>query len=181
MCFRSGHKISECTSTKTCFYYKERRNSAPCVKKEKGISTDLSAKENNSILLQTTAVRLTNKDNSKSVKVRVLFGSGSQESYVTQRIVDCLELQKITSESINVSVFGQSNSISKNINILSFCMSGVSENRKYLRKILINVYAVPLNWNPLKGQVCDTEGLYFEHLKGFKFGDCFKGGDEIDV
>ena len=68
--------------------------------------------------------------------------------------MDCLELQKITSENINVSVFGQSNSISKNINILPFCMSGVSENRKYLQKIPINAYAVPLNWNPLKDQVC---------------------------
>ena len=33
MCFRSGYKISDCTSTKTCFYYKERSNSALCVKK----------------------------------------------------------------------------------------------------------------------------------------------------
>ena len=93
-------------------------------------------------------VRLTNKNNSKSVKVRVLFDSGSQKSYVIQRIVDCLELQKIASESINVSAFGQSNSISKNVNIFSFCMSGVSENQKYREKIPINACAVPLICNP---------------------------------
>ena len=51
MCLRSGHKISECTSTKTCYYCKERHNSALCVKREKGISTNLSVKENTSILL----------------------------------------------------------------------------------------------------------------------------------
>lgn len=90
-----------------------KHNSALCVKRDKGVLTNLSVKENTSISLQT-AVRLTNKNNSKSVvlcKVRVLFDSGSQKSYVTQRIVDCLELQKIASESINVSVFGKSNSI----------------------------------------------------------------------
>ena len=86
-------------------------------------------------------VRLTNKNSSKSVKVHLLLDSGSQKSYVTQRIMDCLELQKIISESINVSVFRQSNLISKNVNILSFRMSGVSENQKYCDKIPINAYA----------------------------------------
>ena len=142
MCLRSGHTISECTSTKTCYYSIERHNSALCVKREKGISTNLSVKENTSILLQTAVVRLTNKINSKSVNICVLFDSGLQKSYLTQRIVDCLELQKIASESINVSVFGQSNFISKNVNIFSFCMSGVSENQKYREKIPINTYAV---------------------------------------
>ena len=105
-----------------------------CVKSKKGISTNFSFKENTSILLQTAVGRLTNQINSKSVIVRVLFDSGSQKSYVTQRIVDCLELRKTASESINVSVFGQSNSISKNVNIFSFCMSGVSENQKNREK-----------------------------------------------
>ena len=86
-------------------------------------------------------VRLTHKNSSKSVKVHLLLDSGSQKSYVTQRIMDCLELQKIVSESINVSVFGQSNLISKNVNILSFRMSGVSENQKYCDKKTINAYA----------------------------------------
>ena len=134
-------------------------------KREKGISTNLSVKENTSILLQTAVVRLTNKINSKSVKVRVLFDSGSQKSYVTQRIVDCLELKKIASESINVSVFRQWNSISKNVNIFSLCMPGVSKNQKYCKEIPINAYAVPLICNPLKNQVFDIEGHCFEHLK----------------
>ena len=55
-----------------------KHNSTLCVKRDKGVSTNLSVKENTSISLQT-AVRLTNKNNSKSVvlcKVRVLFDSG---------------------------------------------------------------------------------------------------------
>ena len=60
-------------------------------------------------------------------------------------------------------------------------MSGVSENQKNREKISINAYAVPLICNPLKDQVFDIEGHCFEHLKGFKFGDCFDGGDEIHV
>ena len=62
--------------------------------------------------------------------------------------MDCLEIQKIASESINVSVFGQLNSISKIVNIFSFCMSDVSENQKYREKIPINANAVPLICNP---------------------------------
>ena len=129
----------------------------PSVKREKGVSTNLSVKENTSISLQTAVVCLTNINNSKSVKVRVLFDSGSHKSYVTQMIVDCLELQKIASESINVSVFGQPNSISKTINIFSFCPSGVSRNQKYSEKIPINAYAIPLICNPLKDDVFDVE------------------------
>ena len=93
-------------------------------------------------------------------------------SYITnpilvQRIVDFLELQKITSKSINVLVFGQSNSISKN---------SVLENQKYHEKILINTYAVPLICNPLK--VFDIKGYCFGHLKGSEFVDCFDGGGQ---
>ena len=66
----------------------------PSVKREKGVSTNLSVKENTSISLQTAVVCLTNINNSKSVKVRVLFDSGSHKSYVTQMIVDCLELHQ---------------------------------------------------------------------------------------
>ena len=33
--------------------------------------------------------------------------------------------------------------------------------------------------NPLKDQVFDIEGHCFEHLKGFKFGDCFDGGTRL--
>ena len=128
------------------------------VKREKGISTNLSVKENTSISLQTAVVLLTNKNNSKSVKGRVLFNSGLQKPHVTERIVDCLELQKIPSESINVSIFGQLDSISKSVNIFAFRMSGVSENQKYREKIPINAYAVPLICNPLKDQVFDIEG-----------------------
>ena len=113
-------------------------------------------------------VHLTNKHDSKSVKVRLLCDSSSQKSYVTQRIVDCLELQKIASESINVSVFGKLNSISKKFNIFSFCMSGVSENKKYREEFPINANAVPLICNLLKDKIFDIEGHCFEHLKGFK-------------
>ena len=73
------------------------------------------------------------------------------------------------------------NSISKNVNIFLFCISGVSENQKYREKILINACAVPLICNPLKNQVFDTEGHCFEYLKGFKFGDCLDRVDEIVV
>ena len=58
-------------------------------------------------------------------------------------------------------------------------MSGVSENQKYREKIPINAYAVQLICNPLKDQVFDIEGHCFEHLKGFKFGDCFDGGTRL--
>ena len=61
---------------------------------------NLSAKENTSILLQTTAARLTNKDNSKSVKVRVLFSSGSQESCVTRLWITDYGLFRITKNYI---------------------------------------------------------------------------------
>ena len=60
-------------------------------------------------------------------------------------------------------------------------MLGVSENQKYHEKIPINTYGAPLICNPLKDQVFDIEGYCFEHLNSFKFGDCFDGGDKIDV
>ena len=67
--------------------------------------------------------------------MKVLLLSYITNPILVQRIVDFLELQKITSKSINVLVFEQSNSISKN---------SVLENQKYHEKILINTYAVPL-------------------------------------
>ena len=88
-CLRTGHRSSECKSSKTCYYCKENHNSALCTKNKKGDpAANFLVKANTSILLQTAVVRLSSQNESKSVKVRVLFDSGSQKSYISQRIVD---------------------------------------------------------------------------------------------
>ena len=44
------------------------------------------------ILLQTAEVYVVNETNNKEIKLKVLFNSGSEKSFLSQRAYTCLQL-----------------------------------------------------------------------------------------
>ena len=59
------------------------------------------------VLLQTATVYALNTENSRSVKVRVLFDSGSQRSYVTSSLKSRLGLSTRKRETVHLNTFGE--------------------------------------------------------------------------
>ena len=60
------------------------------------------------VLLQTATAIATNEEGTRSTKVRVLFGSVSQRSYVAESLRSRLQLISLQSEKINLNTFGES-------------------------------------------------------------------------
>ena len=62
------------------------------------------------VLLQTAEVNLFNKSNCAEVKVNILFGSGSERSYISRRAQNILHLTPLNFEKLKINSFGSANS-----------------------------------------------------------------------
>ena len=62
------------------------------------------------ILLQTAKVYVVNKRNNKEIKLKVLFDSGSEKGFLSQRTYTCLHLSTIYTENLKINTFGNENS-----------------------------------------------------------------------
>ena len=114
-CLRVGHRVSNCQSAKSCRHCKQRHRQSICetknppgkekdeinkVKTEsKGTTTTSNMGSKGTILLQTARTTATNYDGSRSASVRVLFDSGSQRSYISNRLKTTLKLKPIKNET----------------------------------------------------------------------------------
>lgn len=111
-CFRSGHSIQNCRSQRQCFHCKERgkHNRALCPNQfpSQEKTSTLSATNNKGDTALQTAVTIASKDGDTfhQVKCRILFDSGSQRSYVTQKIARKLDLPIEEEENLSVFTFG---------------------------------------------------------------------------
>ena len=59
------------------------------------------------VLLQTATVYAVNPENSRRIKVRVLFDSGSQRSYITSSLKSRLGLSTCKKATVHLGTFGQ--------------------------------------------------------------------------
>ena len=64
-------------------------------------------KAKRSILLQTATAIATNENQSTSVAVKILFGNGSQRSYVTDNLKSKLGLKPTSTETLQLNMFGE--------------------------------------------------------------------------
>lgn len=126
-CLKVGHLSKECKKTKTCVYCGEinihHRSLCPQKFKTKvssahmsGEITDISEaavcfSENNlvsageMVLMQTAKSEVRNPLNSKSDMVRILLDSGSQRTYITEKLAEQLQLTR-EKEEIKLTTFG---------------------------------------------------------------------------
>lgn len=122
MCLRTGHFMRDCRSKGTCFYcgVYGQHHKALCPKKF-GPETNKVVASNTfhlnsfattvkSITILQTAVVTLMRDNHKTrkIKCRLLMDSGSQRSYITQKIVKALNLHVEEENHLSVFTFGTS-------------------------------------------------------------------------
>ena len=91
------------------------------------------------VLLQTAAVILENPDTKQQVKLKVLLDAGSQRTYISERIRKFLNLSTEAVEDVNISTFGNSQTLSKSIDcVLLVAKTNSQEN------ILIKALCLPM-------------------------------------
>jgi hypothetical protein len=61
------------------------------------------------VMLQTATATATNEDATRSTKVKILFDSGSQRSYISDKLKSRLNLQPETTETLHLNTFGERN------------------------------------------------------------------------
>ena len=191
-CLRIGHRVSNCQSSKCCKHCKQRHHQSICAtlnhpiqeKKEntnetkpesKGTTTTSNMEKRGTVLLQTARMTATNFDGSRSTQVKVLFDSGSQRSYVSNRLKTALKLKPVKNETLNLNTFGNSKFRKQNCDLVKLNLED-----KDKAKITIEGLSFPVICSSLPSRVNVQE---FSHLDGLELADDFENdrNEEIDV
>ena len=62
------------------------------------------------ILLQTAEVHVVKETINREIKLKVLFNSASEKSFLSQRAFTCLQLWRICTENLKINTFGNEKS-----------------------------------------------------------------------
>lgn len=126
----------ECKASFRCFHCKGKHHAALCEKtysfkkndendsrnsehENENSSTNVSpanvniASDRNNVLLQAATATVTSCDQKSSAKLRILFDSGSQLSYITPPARKKLDLKTVSKKELSIKVFGGEHSTCK--------------------------------------------------------------------
>ena len=160
LCLQQGHKQTECPSNYKCNICQRRHHISICLKNEKekeknnedASETESQVTSTNTtnyrehILLQTATAHISDVENKENDCARIMFDTGSQRSYITEKTRKYLKLKTIRTEKIIINAFGQMNSTVKNVDIVKLRIRSEKEYRE------IEAICVPNISKPLKNQ-----------------------------
>lgn len=132
---------------------------------------------NTSVLLQTTqglARRPNNPDG--KVKVRVIFDSCSQRSYVSQRLHGTLQLPVIGSHNLLIKAFGDESPRLRSCELVQLSITSIDGMELY-----VNAYCVPTICSPLSDQAVRVAVQNYPHLQGLELADVPNKPGEVEV
>ena len=118
-------------------------------------------------MLQTARVNVTSSDNSQQVCTRVLFDSGSQRSYISEKVRSRLKLTTVQSEKVIIKTFGQAEgSEVQRLDIVQFKI----KNKHDANFTCVKALCVPTICSPLTNQ-CMSSVRECPEFKELKFAD----------
>ena len=129
LCFKKGHRSFQCRSKSRCSYCKGKHNSLICThnitnaarqtqqlgtqaqplnpeaESLTGSISSCSVSCGEQVALQTALARVEGKEKSR---VRVLYDSGSQKTFISAKVVNKLDLKPLREEMLAIKKFGES-------------------------------------------------------------------------
>ena len=195
ICLRKSHISKTCTSSYKCHKCNQRHHISICdeqnrkqyeekngdIKKQEYIArTSNNFTDNrNNILLQTAVGHASCVGNQHYRKIRLMFDSGSQRTYITRELRDCLKLPKIRTENLVIQTFGGFQSKVERVDIVQLKLCGNEPNPE----IYIEAICIPTICSPLQIQTFDImqcQGNY-DHLVNLNFADYKKGDENLEI
>ena len=192
ICLDSRHIAKDCTSTYVCrrckkvniiFLYAGQIYRPVDPKKGKGtVRTEDRNKlsegnkefvghancDEHGILLQTARVDVSDVHNNEQVYTRLLFDSGSQRSYISEKVRSRLKLKTVRSEKVIIRTFGQGEeSEVQKLDIVQFKI----KNKHDANFTCVEALCVPTICSPLTNQ-CMLGVHECREFKRIKFADC---------
>ena len=101
------------------------------------------------VFLQTAQVALSKSglEGTKKLNIRAIFDTGSQRSYVFQRVVDALKLETMNTEKLRIATFGNQEQELQEVNLVELALSKPETGFK----LTLNAFSVPHICSELKG------------------------------
>ena len=175
-CLRPDHKARDCTSTKSCRHCHRKHHQSICDRlnpspKEPGnqavqsvetssSTANVGMKNPQTVLLQTARVVASGESEQPQALVRVLFDSGSQLSYVSEKLQRQLKLKPIRIEKLHLNTFGSSGYKSQSCGVvkLSLRKPGLED------VVTISALSSPVICSPLPSVVNPVSYAHLEDL-----------------
>ena len=132
------------------------------------------------VLLQTAQATITQSDATvNSVKVRVILDSGSQRSYITNRVRNQLDLPTERTDTMVIKTFGSEEEGIQTCDSVKFVLKSQYDQSE----INLSAYVVPKICEPLQHQFISHAQQSYDHLRNLNLADCSTGIDnsEVDV
>ena len=144
VCLWRNHLVRNCSLNKVCRTCSEKHHMSICENDNHGSvvasdrgecrsnenksSTTVCVDSNTSILLQTAIAPVSmGHQLHPVVNMRILFDSGSQRSYLSERARAKLNLLPKRKEKLLIKTFGQENEQLKECDVVKFCVRELSE------------------------------------------------------
>ena len=111
-CLKPGHAKPNCKSSIKCYKCKKEGDYHTALCNPNKVSDNPTeeeitclAKNNTNILLQTANALVTDKNETQVSAIKLLLDAGSQQTFITQRVVDELKLNPLREINMEVSSF----------------------------------------------------------------------------
>ena len=136
-------------------------------------TTTTSTNAKGQVMLQTATALATNEDGSKTAKVKILFDSGSQRSYITNSLKSRLNIKSKKTETLHLNTFGERSYRKQKCEVSPLLLrSNKNED------ILISTLSFPVICSPLSTKI---EVDQYPHLQGLQLADSPGSNESIDV
>ena len=136
-------------------------------------STTATTSTKGQVILQTATALATNEDGSKSAKVKLLFDSGSQRSYITEGLKSRLNIKPKKTETLHLNTFGERSYRKQKCEVSPFLLR-TNKNED----VMISALSFPVICSPLTAKI---EVDQYPHLQGLQLADSSDSNDSIDV
>eukprot|EP00112_Aurelia_sp_Birch-Aquarium-sp1_P019022 Seg4627.2 transcript_id=Seg4627.2/GoldUCD/mRNA.D3Y31 product="hypothetical protein" protein_id=Seg4627.2/GoldUCD/D3Y31 len=180
-----------CQSRGKCFNCSERHHVSICENRNQATPTVINegkpsgASQTNSlyvsardnILLQTAQAYASGSEH--RIRVRVIFDSGSQRSFICDDIKDQLDLRVVGKESLQINVFGNDNQ-NKDIQskeLVEFTIGSVSNSFQ----TKVQAFTIPKICQPITRQNIQSARENFEYLKDLELADHNDGESDCQI
>ena len=141
-------------------------------------NTSLFVGAKNAVLLQTATVRVYNpKHPNQSVEARAVLDTGSQQSYVTQKLKNSLDLCPEGQQEMSVMTFGSQHPTTQSYDLVKV---GIATNGGENEEL--ELFSVPVICQPLTSQPIGLCKEAYHHLSNLELADCSEDDSmEVDL
>ena len=135
----------------------------------------VSLSEIDTVLLQTARADVYSPDGSKHRNLRILFDSGSQQSYISPKARKVLQLKTVKERTVSIKSFGNKKT-ENTLDEVKFAVKSLNGND------FININALVSEiCHPIENQAIEVAVKNYPHLRDLNLADSNPGNLSMDI